>query len=160
MGSKFQRYSIGGILKVPLGDGWHTYGQMIGDAQVAFFDARTKTDLPADEIVKRPVLFRLAVDKYAVSKFVWLRIGKADVPDVLKIHEPQFIQDALNPECFRIYCGGVIRPATRAECEGLERCAVWSPEQVVDRINDHYKGIPNKWVESLRLKDAMRTIRD
>lgn len=38
------------------------------------------------------------------------------------------------------------------EVEGLERLAVWDPEHVEDRIRDHYNGVQNIWVESLRLK--------
>jgi len=53
---------------------------------------------------------------------------------------------------FQIYLAGHIRQASRAECEGLERCAVWEPEHVEDRLRDHFAGKPNVWVESLRLK--------
>jgi hypothetical protein len=42
MSKKFQNYSVGGILKVPLGGNGHTFGQMIGDATIAFFDAKTR----------------------------------------------------------------------------------------------------------------------
>ena len=146
MARKFQKYSVGGILKIPLGEGWHTYGQMTGDAEIAFFDAKTQTDLPAQEVVSRPVLFRVAVDSYAVTKFVCLKIGKAPLPNGLKVPQPQYIRGGLDPERFEIYLGGKIRPATRAECVGLECCAVWSPEQVVDRINDHYNGVPCQWL--------------
>src|SRR5688572_1290734 len=97
MAGKFQQYSVGGIPKVPLGGGWHTYGQMTGDAEVAFFDAKTRTDLPTHEIVGRPVLFRVGVYGYAVSRFVWPKVGRAPLPEELRVAQPQYIQDALNP---------------------------------------------------------------
>ena len=149
MVKKFQKYSVGGILKIPLGDSWHTYGQMTGDAEIAFFDAKTQTDLPLSEIITRPILFRVGVDSYAVTKFVWLKVGKISFPAELKVPQPEYIQDALNPERFEIYFAGETRSATREECKGLECCAVWSPEQVVDRINDYYSGVPCRWVESI-----------
>ncbi len=124
---------------------------MTGDAEVAFFDAKTKDDLPVEEIVKRPVLFRLAANSYAINKFIWVKIGKAPLSEELKVPQPMYIQDALHPERFQIYCGGKICPATREECEGLECCAVWSPEQVVDRLIDYYRGVPNKWASSLQI---------
>ena len=40
-------------------------------------------------------------------------------------------------------------PATLEEIEGLECAAVWEPQHVVDRLNDHFEGRPNKWVDSL-----------
>ncbi len=149
MARKFQKYSVGGILKIPLGDNWYTYGQMTGYAEIAFFDAKTQADLEIPEIITRPVLFRVAVDSYAVTKFVWHKVGNAPLSNELKVPQPQYIQDILNPEHFEIDCGGEIRPATREECLGLECCAVWSPEQVVDRINDYYNGVPCRWTEVL-----------
>jgi hypothetical protein len=155
MSRKFQKYSVGGVLQIPLGDGWHTYGQMTGDAEVAFFDAKSKTDLTVEEVVTRPVLFRFGVDSYTITKFIWLKIGKAPLSDELKTPQKMYIQDALCPDKFEIYCAGEIRPATREECEGLECCAVWSPEQAVDRINDFYNKVPNRWTNSLQIKNAI-----
>jgi Immunity protein 26 len=149
MAEKFQKYQVGGILKIPLGDDWHTYGQMTGDAEVAFFDAKTKVELQMSDIVNRPVLFRLGVYNYAITKFIWHKIGKAALSETLKIPQPMFIQDALHPERFQIYLNGEIRNATREDCIGLEECAVWEPEQVVERINDFYNGVPNKYVRFL-----------
>ena len=149
MSRRFQKYSVGGVLKIPLCDDWHTYGQMTGDAEVAFFDAKTKDDLTVEKIVKQPVLFRFAVDSYAVSKFIWLKVGKAPLSEELKTPQEMYIQNALRPDKFEIYCAGEIRPATREECEGLECCAVWSPEQAIDRINDFYSGVQNRWANSL-----------
>jgi hypothetical protein len=63
---------------------------------------------------------------------------------------PTFVRDAIGGG-FLIYLRGVVRSATRAECVGLERCAVWAPEHVEDRLRDHFRGRPNKWVESLAL---------
>ena len=47
-------------MRVPVGD-WHTYALMLEGVDMAFFDARSTADLPIDEVVARPVLFRLAV---------------------------------------------------------------------------------------------------
>lgn len=43
--------------------------------------------------------------------------------------------------------------ATRAQCAGLERSAVWDAEHVEDRLRDRRAGRLNKWAESLALKD-------
>jgi len=42
--------------------------------------------------------------------------------------------------------------ATIEECHNLERAAVWSPEHVEERLRDYLDSLPNRWVESMRLK--------
>lgn len=107
---------------------------------------------PPDVVIKRPVLFIVAVMHSAIKKGRWPILGHIPLEAQLTA-PPSFIQDQLNKNIFQIYEGGVITPATREQCEGLERCAVWTPEQVEDRLHDHYAGRPNKWVESLKMKD-------
>ena len=48
--------------------------------------------------------------------------------------------------------GGVERTATQAECEGLERLAVWSALQIEDRLRDARAGRPNRWVEIVKIR--------
>jgi hypothetical protein len=146
-----QRRTRGAIVRISLGDGWHSYAQILDEPEFAFFDSRSREDLLISEIVKRPVLFRVAVMNYAVTAGRWLKVGAAEVAPQLSQPQPQFIQDPLAPSRFEIYLGGHIRPATRDECAGLERAAVWEPEHVEDRIRDHYAGKANKWVKSLSL---------
>ena len=149
-----QRRTVGAIVRIPLGDGWHSYGQILNEADFAFFDVRTREDLDVEDIVNRSILFRVAVMNHAVTSGRWRKIGTAPVTDTLARPQPKFIQDALDPSQFQIYVGGEIRSAARHECEGLERVAVWEPEHVEDRLRDHFAGRPNKWVESLRIRNT------
>ena len=80
-------------------------------------------------------------------------VGNGPLENELRTPPPRFIQDALRPDQFRIYENGKIRSATKEECLGLEREAVWDPEHVEERIRDHYAGRKNRWVESLRIKE-------
>ena len=150
--TKRQRRTVGAILKIPLGDGSHTYAQTLPEADFVIFDAKSNRDLKPEEVVNKEVLFRVAVHNSAWTNSRWEKIGKANVQDEFMAPIPKFMQDMLNPNRFRIYLGGVIRSATREECSGLECCAVWDPEHVEDRIRDHYAGVPNKWFESLKIK--------
>jgi hypothetical protein len=136
---------------VPLGKGWHAYAWTLPEADFAFFDLRTRSALPVEEVVRHPIAFRVAVHKPAYNIGRWQRVGKAQPPPALLAPTPTFIRDLLNGE-YSIYLLGDIRPATRAECLGLERCAVWDPEHVEDRLRDHFAGLPNQWVESLALR--------
>jgi hypothetical protein len=147
-----QQRTMGAILRVPLNDGWHTYAQTLHEADFAFFDARTRDALAIEEIIQRPILFREAVHKSAYSTGRWPKVGKSPLKPELALPVPKFIQDGLCPDKFEIYLGGVIRPATKEECVGLSRCSVWEADHIEDRLNDHYAGVPNKWVELERLK--------
>jgi hypothetical protein len=124
---------------------------MLESVDMAFFDARSTSDLRIEEIVGRPVLFRLAVHKSAYADGRWPKVGSAPVPEGLLGGVPRFMQDAITGRLSISEDGGVTsRPATFDECRDLERLAVWEPEHVEDRLRDHYAGVPNKWVESLR----------
>lgn len=149
---KKQKRTVGAVLTVPLGDGTTCYAITLPEADFAFLKVRTSDSLPPSDISERSVLFRVAVHKSAWADGRWLKVAKVELPEHLLSPQPRFIQDALNPEKFEIYIGGSIRPASRSECESLERAAVWDPEHVESRLRDHYAGVPNQWVESLRLK--------
>ena len=122
------------------------------EADFAFFDLKASTELPTAEILRHPVAFRVAVHKFAYSTGRWTRIGQVEPPPKLIAPQPKFMRDRLSGE-FSIYLGGHIRRVQRADCVGLERSAVWDPNHVEDRLRDHFAGVPNKWVESLALKE-------
>ena len=153
---KFVKRNIGDVLKIELGDGTHTYARVLPEASFAIYDARTTEDLTILETVERPILFYVAVMNHAVKEKRWPVVGHRTLEEGLQA-PPRFIQDALNKKRFEIYEHGRIRPATRQECLGLEREAVWEPEHVEERIRDYFAGRPNKWVELLKIRDTERT---
>ncbi len=149
-----QRRVVGAILKVPLGDCWHGYAWTLPEVDFALFDLRTASDIPAVEVVTHPIAFRVAVNGSAYLDGRWLRVGKVAPPETVLAPAPTFIQDPISG-AFSIYLAGAIRPAERVECVGLERCAVWAPEHVEDRLRSHYSGVPCQWSLSLRPKVVM-----
>ena len=149
---KFQKCTVGSLVKIPLGDNSHSYGIILPSPEMAFFDINTSDELDPSHIPESPVLFRAWVRKYAITSCRWPKVGKADIPFHLQNTIPRFIQDILNPKCFEISQGGVIRPASREECFSLECAAVWDPYHIEDRLRDHFAGIPNKWFESMKIK--------
>lgn len=148
-----QRRIVGAIVKVPLNDGYHTYAWTLHEASFAFFDCRTNEEIKdLGQIVSRPILFIIAVYKSAITKEKWKNIGKVPLDDRFSKLPLKFMQDSHDHTRFSIYDNGAIRPASREECIGLERAAVWEAEHVEERIEDYYAGRPNKWVESLKIK--------
>jgi hypothetical protein len=152
MGPKPKKRTVGDVVQVPLGEGWHSYARVLPEVSVAFYDSRERELRTPNEVVKRPILFIVAVMNSAFKKGRWPIVGHIPLEVQLK-DPPTFIQDQLNKDSFQLYEAGVISPATREQCVGLERCAVWDPEHVEDRLRDHYAGRKNKWVESLKMKN-------
>jgi hypothetical protein len=136
-------------VQVPLGDRTHTYARVLPDASFAFYDSRTTDELPIERVIELPVLFFVAVMDHVIKTGRWPVVGHHHLEEQLH-PPPRFIQDALDKSSFSIYENGRIRRATRQECIGLERAAVWEPEHVEQRLRDHYAGRKNKTVEEDR----------
>ncbi|WP_240309345.1 immunity 26/phosphotriesterase HocA family protein [Sphingomonas ginsengisoli (ex An et al. 2013)] len=124
---------------------------------IAFFDRLFLRDQPEHfEVGGLPVAFTLMVMNHAVTSRRWPVVGSADIPEELRF-SPKFCkQDELSgilsiyheiPELAPLY----ERYASPGECIGLETAAVWEPEHVEDRLRDHFRGLPNKWVEQLKI---------
>lgn len=150
--AKKTKRNVGDLLKVMLTEVQHSYVLVLPSARYAFFDYLGNEELSPEEIVKLKILFQLFVMDNAVTSGRWVIVGHAE-PSLPFLQSPPFFkQDAINKTKFWLYLGdGKEVPATREQCSGLERYAVWDPEHVEDRLRDHYAGRPNKWVQSLEI---------
>ena len=147
------------IVKVPLGTQSVAYGLTLKEPLIAFFEKEfPESSRPKpNEILDLPVLFILMVMNYAVTSGRWPIIYKVKIPQSLAKVPAFFKKDSRIgnlsiyqevPELAPLY----ERPASHAECIGLERAAVWDPEHVEDRLRDRFAGRPNRWVEALKLE--------
>lgn len=148
-----QRRKEGSFVKIPLGQGKFGYGRVLEEPLFAFYSIVSETCIDLDKIVSSPILFKINVMNYAITKGVWEIIGFKPLESQLQERVNFFRVDALSGELF-VYTYDRERPATHSECIGMERLAVWDPEHVEDRLRDHIAGLPNKWVESLKLPAA------
>jgi len=145
-----QRITVGSIIKIELGDGYHSYGRILKNAGYAFYDIRTKEDISdMKEIVGRRILFIVAVYNDVITRGRWLKVGKLPLESSLEVMPNKFIQDGLHPDRFSLYDPntGQDYPAKREDCIGLERSAVWEAEHVEERLRDHFAGRKNRFVE-------------
>lgn len=150
--TKRQQYKVGAIVKVPFEGTRHTYARLLTSPVIAFYDAATDIGLPLDDILPRPILFRIAVMKHAITSGRWTVVGVKPLEPSLQEATIFFRQDATNPDHLFFHQEGHESPATREDCLKLERAAVWEPEHVEERLADYYAGRINQWVELLRLK--------
>lgn len=141
----------GDFMEIKLKEGVYCFARVLREPYFAFYDACSEDTQEVEELAARTVMFKLAVMNRALGSGRWRVIGHRPLEEELQLPIKTFRQDAISRKLY-VYVDGQERPATREECEGLERAAVWDPEHVEDRLRDHYAGVPNKWTESLKLK--------
>lgn len=142
---------VGDIVKIQLVDGDVCFGRVLEEPLVAFYDLKINHIPLYEEVAERPILFKIWVMNHSITNGAWEVIGHCELEDDLKEPVRFFKQDPISKEIC-IYLNTEEISSTREQCEGLDRAAVWNPEHVEDRLWDHYLGVPNKWVESLKLK--------
>ncbi len=148
--TKRQRWTLGAVVRIPLGEEQFGYAQMLDEPEYAFFAVRDPAVLAA-QAAASPVLFRLWVMRRAHSSGRWAKIGTAPISMELSHHSLRFNQDPLDPEIIVLGYDGVSGDSVSAEaCQGYERAAVWEPEHVEERLRDHRSGRPNATVQLLR----------
>jgi hypothetical protein len=142
---------VGDVVAVPLGDGTYGFGRVLQEPLMAFYDLRKNAIPGLQDVLRAPVAFIVYVMNFAVTDGVWQIIGKAPLNGKL-LDEPLFFKKDSVSGALSVYrdSTGEERPASREECETLERAAVWEPSHVVDRLVDYFAGRPNKWLESMR----------
>lgn len=148
--SKRQKRTVGAVVKIPLEEGYHTYARILKNA-FAFYDLRTKEDIEdLEKITASKVLFITGVYDYAITKGYWLKVGTIPLGKEFEQVAPQYIQDAIQKDKFKLfYSNGKVKDVSLEEVRGLERVAVWTPEAIQERLNDHYAGRKNYSVESM-----------
>ena len=149
----------GDILRIDLGDGRHSYAQVAPEPVVVFFHGTCTADLPPESVARLPVLFRLWVMNHAVTRGRWPVVGRHSLAAENAVEPFFFKQDAISGRLSLYHSSfadtNYERPASLADCQGLECAAVWEPEHVEDRLRDHFAGLPNRWAESLTIDTAL-----
>ena len=89
-----------------------------------------------------------------ITKGHWLKVGKLDVREDLKVQPNKFIHHKGEIPEFKLYNPntGEITNGSREQVIGLECAAVWEANHVEDRIRDHYLGVPCIWMEGMEIK--------
>lgn len=144
------RFKAGDVFAVPLGENsGFGYCRYLDQLVTEFFKLKSTERLTAEEAVQADVAFVVWVSKEPFASGLWPRIGHVEASPV---PAPVFYkQDPISKRLF-LYQGGKERPASLADCAGLENAAVWSASHIADRLRDQFAGRPNKWVELLKPK--------
>lgn len=146
---KFKR-KVGDIVKIQIEDEDYCFGHLLEEPLIAFYDLKSDRDPTIEDLVQLPILFKIWVMNHAITSGRWRIIGHHPLNSKLSESVKFFKQDPISKKIY-LYENSKEVPSSYGQCEGLERAAVWSPEHVEDRLRDHYLGMTNKWVESLKL---------
>lgn len=149
---KRQRRTVGAIVRIPLENEHHTYARIL-EHGLAFYDSRTKTDLPINEIVEKPVLFVTEVYDDAITDNHWQIIGKKKTIEnsiVEHLKKPVYTEDVIAGNCTIFYSDGSQKTVAHHEVKGLELVAVWQYDNIEKRLNDFYAGRKNTFVEAMK----------
>jgi hypothetical protein len=141
----------GDYVAIPLGDGTFAFGRVL-PSDMLFYSYRSSSPAWTGQIKAAASAFRIFVADSAIKSGRWIIIHSEPLPEDLKKPHEYFWQDILDPSRCGIYQGGALRPATRVECQPLERFAIWSAEHVESRLCDYFEGRPNEYAERLKLK--------
>lgn len=151
--TKRQRRKAGDIVAIPLGDGTFGFGWVLTEPLVAFFDHRgPRPDERAEEVARTRIAFQIWVMNQAITSGRWRVVGHAEPQLGLDAAPWFFMQDPVSGRLSMTRDGGERVPALPAQCVALECAAVWEPQHVEDRLRDYFAGVPNRWVESQKLK--------
>ncbi|MBK6725570.1 MAG: hypothetical protein IPG58_20590 [Acidobacteria bacterium] len=127
------RRKIGDVIQIALPDGRFAYGRLYDDASVGIYDHVT------DEPNKPPIgsrEFKFYVGIYndvITQKRVQIVGHDKFVEPESQWPPPTSILDPISGE-YSLYHQGVIKEASREECEGLAEASVWDLKHIIDRI--------------------------
>lgn len=146
-----QRITPGAILEINVCGMYYCYAQIMNNKEsYAFFDLKSKIRLTDLTILQRSqILFIIGVYDNVVTQGQWLKVGKLPIREELHVLPKEFIYHKFDKLQFELYDPntGEIRPSTKEECRGLERCAVWDKHHIEDRLRDYYNGVPCIWLK-------------
>jgi len=109
---------------------------------VSFYHYRTmeqRSDI--DVIGSKAIVFRQQVSERGFDR--WTSIGHRDLAVELD-EQPLYFQQSRDFRiCTIYYAPAIVRRVTPEQCVGVERAAMWYPEEIEGRLLDTFMGRPN-----------------
>jgi len=143
--------NVGDFVKVIFDDNLHTYARIINRGFLAFYDFKTNKEADINEIVSKPILFKIVVTSDAVETGRWTVIGNMPLEANLKEVPMTYVEEIGYPGTYTIFHELDSRRATKEECKNLEYATIWTPDFVEERLRDYYSGRPNIVLERHKL---------
>lgn len=140
-----QRRVIGAVMEINIDNEYYVYAQSYPNTQEVIFDYRSTEPLKdLSVLLSAKQLFRVAVYRRVIGSGYWKKVGKLPLREDLLPVQMKFVYHKYDNVQFETYnpATGIMTPATKEECRGLEPAAVWDYMHVEQRIRDYYNGLP------------------
>lgn len=152
-GKQKKSATLGDFLKIPLPNGYWTYGRVLDNNVVAFYNLQVKEDVSLERVAEAQVAFRSMLMNYAFSGDKWPIIGNITLEEKLKsktlfIH----IDSDLSKKIYIATTNFDDRiDISYEEAEKLELLCVYETKDVEERLIDHFEGRANVFAEMMRI---------
>lgn len=129
------KYKIGDIVAIPLPNKSYAYGKIFNDSTIGIYKIVTKIIETVERVTQCHIAFYAGFFDTKILSGDWSIIGwQKFLNDEEAWPPPAYIQDILNPQTYRIYHKGMMRPATKEEIKGLEKAIMYKPESLESKI--------------------------
>jgi hypothetical protein len=145
-----QRIKRGDVYLISIGEGLVAYAVALQRPLYGFFDVFSESPVAVESLIELAFAFRCCVHDQAIKTGRWIKVGSY-VPEKELDKMLYFKKDLISGN-LETYCDDgheAVRLLTREEARQLEPAAVWSAEQVEDRLRDHFARQPNKLLISM-----------
>lgn len=137
---KRKHWTLGNYIEIPLAGQRICYGVVTITERLAVMDYCDTQKLTPEQIVELPILFELVVMNYAIGKNGWPLTGQIECIDKFKTFPINYKQDKINGKYYILdHTWAHSAPATKEQCEGLERASAWDPCHIIERLNEHFR---------------------
>jgi len=129
------KYSIGDIVMIPVSDVLFVFGRLLQDASIAIYSFSSQVIVDVQQLVGKEVLVDPGVFDTNIANGQWKIIGNIPFSTADESWpSPKYVRDVINPNKYRIYYKGEMKPANEQEVEGLEKQVMYKPEELVEEI--------------------------
>jgi Immunity protein 26 len=141
--------SEGDIVRIDLDEQACCFAKLLVSPLFCFYDNRTPRSDARPVVDPGAILFKVWVSKEGWTNTRWKVVGHEDLSDIEQESPTFFKIDPIKKDYY-LYGNARFMPASREECIGLERAAVWDPVHVEERLRAHFAGERSIFADSLK----------
>jgi hypothetical protein len=151
-----QRFVEGAITAIDLSDNRLIFGRLLPGFHIGIYDWVIKKDdnLPdIESILQRNIIIYVRIFKRVVTKSEFRIIGLKELTKAEQKNIPPHFQQSLGniKKCKIYYEDGTEIDVTPQDCIGLEGPVIWDSISLISRIENHYLGKKDPYVELFKV---------